>query len=135
MMFYYTVAKENATLTAHHFDISRKTFSKRFKRFEESKHNVESLADGSRAPHHKRRWEITLIQEDRIRQLRKRYPDYGKKKLRYSMRKNIMRGLRLEDRGVIRKHRSYPDKRKAEKVLLKSKLQRITPRWTDSTRP
>jgi len=60
MVFYYTVAKENATLTAHHFGISRKTLHKWLKRFEESKHNVESLADRSKVPHHKRNWEVTL---------------------------------------------------------------------------
>ena len=37
MVFYYTVAKENATLTAQHFSISRKTFYKWFKRFKDSR--------------------------------------------------------------------------------------------------
>jgi len=74
MVFYCTAGKENATLTAKHFAISRKTFHKWFKRFKNSKCNVQSLADQSKAPHHKRKWEITLIQEDRIRHLRKIYP-------------------------------------------------------------
>jgi hypothetical protein len=54
-----------------------------------SKYNVKSLADQSKAPHHKRNWEVTLIQEERIRRLRKRYPYYDKKKS--FMRKNIPR--------------------------------------------
>ena len=41
MVFYYTVAKENATLTAHHFGISRKTFYKWFNRFKDSKYDVQ----------------------------------------------------------------------------------------------
>ncbi|GFP38239.1 hypothetical protein HKBW3S44_01919, partial [Candidatus Hakubella thermalkaliphila] len=82
MVFYYTAAKEKVTLTAQHFGISRKTFHKWFKRFKDSKYKVRSLADRSRAPHRKRRWEVTLIQEERIRHLRKRYPYYGKKKLK-----------------------------------------------------
>jgi len=82
MVFYYTAGKENATLTAQHFSISRKTFYKWSKRFRNSKYDVHSLADQSKAPCHKRNWEVTLIQEERIRRLRKRYPYYGKKKLK-----------------------------------------------------
>ena len=78
MVFYYTVAKENVTLSAQHFNISRKTFHKWLKRFKGSKYDIRSLADRSRAPHHKRQWQVTLIQEERIRRLRKRYPYYVK---------------------------------------------------------
>jgi hypothetical protein len=82
MVFHYTVGKENAILTAQHFAISRKTFHKWFKRLKSSKYNVQSLADQSKAPCHKRNREVTLTQEERIRRLRKRYPYYGKKKLK-----------------------------------------------------
>ena len=51
-------------------------------RFRESKYDVHSPADRSRAHHRKRHWEVTLIQEDRIRRFRKRSPCYGKKKLK-----------------------------------------------------
>ena len=64
MVFYYTVTKENVTLTAQHFSISRKTFHKWFNRFKGSKYNARSLADRSRAPHRKRHWQVTLIQEE-----------------------------------------------------------------------
>jgi len=64
MVFYYTVVKENATLTAQHFGISMKTFRKWFKRFKDSKYEVHSLADRSRAPHGKRHWDVTIIQEE-----------------------------------------------------------------------
>jgi len=74
MVFYYTVARGNVTLTAQHFGISRKTFYKWLKRFESSKYDVHSLADQCKAPCHKRNWEVTFIQEVRIRRLRKRYP-------------------------------------------------------------
>jgi len=67
MVFYYTAGKENATLTAQHFGISRKTFHKWLRRFQDSKYNVRSLHDQSKTPHHKRKWEVTLIKEDRIR--------------------------------------------------------------------
>jgi len=60
VVFYYTVARENVTLTAQHFSISRKTFHKWFKRFECPKYNVRSLRNRSRAPHRKRHWQVTL---------------------------------------------------------------------------
>jgi hypothetical protein len=49
MVFYNTVARENATLTGQHFGISRKTFHKWIKRFEESEYNVWSLVDQSKS--------------------------------------------------------------------------------------
>jgi hypothetical protein len=76
------MGRKNAALTAKHFDISRKTFHKWFKRFEYSKYNVGNLADQFKAPHHKRNWEVTLTQEARIRRLRNIYSCYGKKKLK-----------------------------------------------------
>ena len=44
MVFYYTAAKGNVTLTAQHFGISRKTFYKWLKRFESSKYDVPTMA-------------------------------------------------------------------------------------------
>ncbi len=43
MVFYYSAGKENATLTAGHFGISRKTFHKWSSRFKESKYNCYLL--------------------------------------------------------------------------------------------
>jgi len=60
MVFYYTAGKGNAALTAQHFGISSKTFYKWSRRFRESKYDVASLADRSRAPCHKRNCEVTL---------------------------------------------------------------------------
>jgi len=74
MVFYYTAGKENADAAAKYFGISRKTFYKWLRRFKDSKYNVKSLADQSKALHHKRKWEITLAQEERIRRLRNRHP-------------------------------------------------------------
>jgi len=42
MVFYYTVAKGNATLTTQHFNISRKTFYKWFNRIKDSKYDAQS---------------------------------------------------------------------------------------------
>jgi hypothetical protein len=110
MVFYYTVGKENAALTAQHFDISRKTFHKWLSRFKDSQYDVRSLADHCRAPHHTRKWEVTLVQEDRIRRLRKQYPHYGKKKLKVLYEKEYSEEISTwKIERVIRKHKLYPD--------------------------
>ena len=133
MIFYYTVAGENVTLAAQHFGISRKTFHKWFRRFKDSKYEVHSLADRSRAPHRKRHWEVTLIQEERIRRLRRRYPHYGKKKLKVIYEKEYSEGISTwKIERVIRRYKLYPDQRKAEKtsrrraISLKRAKRRIT---------
>ena len=120
MVFYYTVGKENATLNAQHFAISRKTFHKWLKRFKDSKYNVRSLADQCKVPHHKRKWEITLIQEDRIRRLRKTYPYYGKRKLKVLYDKEYSEEISTwKIERVIRRYKLYPDPKKVDKTAKK----------------
>ena len=120
MVFYYTAGKENASLTAQHFGISRKTFYKWSKRFRDSKHDVHSLADRSRAPHRKKHWEVTLIQEERIRRLRKRYLYYGKKKLKVIYEREYSEEISTwKIERVIRRSKLYPDQKKAEKAARK----------------
>jgi len=129
MVFYYTVAKENAALTAKHFGIARKTFHKWFNRFKGSKYNVKCLADQSKAPRHKRTWEITLTQEERIRRLRSKYPHYGKRKLKALYEKDYSEQIsswKIE--RVIRRHKLYPDKQKAEKIARKRARARQKPK-------
>jgi transposase InsO family protein len=129
MVFYYTVANKNATLTARHFGISRKTFHKWLKRFQDSKYNVQSLADQSKAPHRKRKWEVTLIQEDRIRQLRNRYPYYGKRKLQVIYEREYSDEISTwKIERVIRRHKLYPDQKKAEKTARKRARARQEPK-------
>jgi hypothetical protein len=120
MVFYYTAGKENATLTARHFSTSRKTFYKWSRRFRDSKYNVDSLADMPRAPHRKRHWEVTLIQEERIRRLRKRYPYYGKKKLKVICVKEYSEEISTwKIERVVRRYKLYADRNKAEKTARK----------------
>jgi transposase InsO family protein len=129
MVFYYTAGKENATLTAQHFGISRKTFYKWLKRFKDSKYDVHSLANQSKAPCSKRKWEVTLIQEERIRRLRKRYPYYGKKKLKVLYDKEYSEEVSTwKIERVIRKYRLYPDQKKAEKTARKRARARQKPK-------
>jgi len=129
MVFYHTIGKENATLTAQHFDISRKTFHKWLRRFKDSKYDIRSLADRSKAPEHRRTWEVTIAQEDRIRRLRNRYPHYGKKKLKVLYEKEHCEGISTwKIERVIRKHKLYPDKQKAEKIAAKRARARQRPK-------
>jgi transposase len=128
MVFYHTAGKENAALTAQHFSISRKTFYKWLKRFKDSKYDVPSLANQSKAPCHKRKWEVSLIQEGRIRRLRKRYPYYGKKKLKVLYEKVYSEGISTwKIERVIRRHKLYPDQKKAEKTARKRARARQKP--------
>jgi transposase InsO family protein len=129
MVFHYTVAEENAALTAQHFGISRKTFYKWSKRFKDSKYDVHSLADQSKAPVHKRKWEVTILQEERIRGLRKRHPYYGKKKLKVLYEKEYSEGVSTwKIERVIRRYKLYPDQKKAEDTARKRSRARQKPK-------
>jgi transposase InsO family protein len=129
MVFYYTVAEENATFTAQHFSISRKTFYKWLKRFKDSKYDVRSLADQSKVPRHKRKWEVTLIQEERIKRLRKKYPYYGKKKLKVIYEKEYSEEISTwKIERVIRRYKLYPNRNKAEKIARKRARARQKPK-------
>jgi hypothetical protein len=129
MVFYYTAGKENTAQTAKYFGISRKTFHKWFKRFKDFKYNVKNLADQSKTPHHKRTWEITLTQEERIRRLRSKYPHYGKRKMKALYEKDDSEQIsswKIE--RVIRRHKLYPDQKKAEKIVRKRARDRQKPK-------
>jgi len=93
IIYYYTKANYNVSLTCRYFNISRKTFYKWFNRFSET--NLSSLEDESKAPLHVRQKEYTPLQYERIVLLRKEYIKYGKFKLlhkykrKYPLDKNI----------------------------------------------
>jgi transposase InsO family protein len=129
MVFYYTAGEESAALTAQHFGISRKTFYKWFKRFRDSKYDVHSLADKSKTPHRKKHWEVTLIEEERIRRLRKKYPHYGKKKLKVIYEREYSEEISTwKIERVIRRYRLYPNQKKAEKTARKRARARQKPK-------
>ena len=80
IIFYQTVGKENALLTAKHFGINPKTLHKWKKRFNEK--DLLTLEEKSRAPFKTRQRDISLLQRERIRNLRKEHLRWGKLKLR-----------------------------------------------------
>jgi len=120
MIFYEKVSKKNAGETSKHYEISTKTFHKWHKRFTESKSNVESLLDRSKAPIHKRKKEISGIEELRIVGLRKKHMRYGKKKIRRLYLNEYKKDISTwKISYVISGHNLYPDKTKHIKLIKK----------------
>jgi len=129
MIYYYTSAKENASLTARHFGISRRIFYKWLNRFKEGGQRIRDLEDQSKAPHKVREWEISLSEEARIKALRQRFIHYGKKKLRVLYQKIYQEKISTwKIERVIRKHQLYPNPKKAEKIVRKQKRARLQPK-------
>lgn len=75
IIFYYTLGKKNAKVTAIQFGITRKTIHKWLKRYRET--GLSGLEDRSTAPVHVRRRQISLDQRLKVRHLRKMYPKLG----------------------------------------------------------
>lgn len=70
---------QNVSLTCRHFGIARKTFHKWQRRFVET--NLRSLEARSRHPTNTRKPQHTTLHEQRVWQLRQRYPTAGRDKL------------------------------------------------------
>lgn len=124
IIFYHLQEKENATLTAAHFGITRKTFHKWFKRFKED--DLLGLEESSRAPHHVRKRQISLEQRLRVRSLRKSHLKYGKMKLTglyFDLHQERISSWKIQK--VIEEDGLYPDKLKASKLRNKQIQARI----------
>ena len=80
MIFYETKADRNASLTARHFGIGRSTFHKWRACFDEA--NLRSLETRSRAPKSTRQRQAVSIKDQRVIDLRKKYPYWGKEKIK-----------------------------------------------------
>lgn len=126
MIFYHTVGGEDATKTASHFGISRKTFHKWKNRFNER--NLTSLEEHDRAPEHTRTWEVTRCEEVRIVTLRKQHLKYGKKKLKilYSQAYHESITTWTIER-VIRRHHLYPNPVAHAKRVKRVRKEAATP--------
>lgn len=79
IIFYHLQEKENASATAKHFGITRKTLHKWLKRWKD--YQLKGLEEVSRAPERTRKRAISFTQRMRVRKLRSKYPRYGKMKL------------------------------------------------------
>ena len=78
----------NVSRTARHFGYSRPTVYRWLGRFE--RHRLESLEDRSSAPRHRRRPAWTIEQVRAVREIRERYPRWGKDKLQILLRRDGM---------------------------------------------
>lgn len=121
IIFYQTIGQDNAKATAAYFGITRKTFHKWLKRFDER--NLLSLEEKSRSPKQRRTWEVTGEEEERIVDLRKKHLKYGKKKIKVLYQRIYQESVSTwKIERVVRKWGLYPDKEKhARRLKIKAK--------------
>lgn len=79
IIFYYALAKNNATFTAKHYGIQRSVFYYWFSRFDEKR--LETLEDKSSKPNNPRKWTPDPIELRRMILLRKEFIHWSKIKL------------------------------------------------------
>ena len=129
-MDYYFSHGRNVALTCRYFGISRKTFYKWLNRYD--KHNLSTLESLSRAPMSKRKRELSLEQEGRIRTLRKKYIRYGKKKLSVLYEKFYKEKMSSwHVQKIIEKYNLYYNPMRNEKLRRKRKLSGKKKRITE----
>ncbi|MCK5847875.1 MAG: transposase, partial [Caldisericia bacterium] len=79
IIYYYTKANQNTSLTCRHFGIARSKWYFWFNKFKEE--NLRTLEDSSTTPINKRPKEFTSLQYERVVCLRKEFLRYGKEKI------------------------------------------------------
>jgi len=131
IIFHHTVSQENVAQTSRHFNISRKTFYKWLRRFNEK--NLLTLEEESRAPKRTRQREINILQIVRIRKLRKKHLRWGKMKLQTRYKKEYGEYISSwKIQKVIEEERLYFDKveqrrrAKRQKQAQRQQKKRIT---------
>lgn len=127
IIFYHTVAKKKASLTATHFGIARKTFYKWLNRFDEK--NLGSLEEVSRAPQRTRTRDISFLQRDRIKKLRRKHMRWGKMKLK--RRYLLVYGVKVSSwkiQKVIEEEKLYFDKVQHRKEQKRRKQAQNNPK-------
>jgi len=80
IIYYETKGSNNASKTVRYFGIGRSTFYKWFNRFDGI--NLRTLETRSTAPKVTRGREYSAIKDSRVIKLRKKYPQYGHRKLK-----------------------------------------------------
>ena len=113
-IFYYTVGKQNGTLTAKHFGIARQIFVKWKQRFKPR--DLTTLEDHSRIPQRKRIWTVTPSEEQQVIALRKQYLKWGKEKLKREY--SSLYGLNISTnkiQKIINKHNLYLEPERVKK--------------------
>lgn len=126
IVYYHNKSEMNATLTARHFGISRKTFYKWFKIFDENNlYTIHLLEDRSKAPIHVRQKEATQIEKDRIVELRKKHMAWGKMKLKKVYEKKYEEEISSwKIQYVVHDKKLFLNTDKVKKIAKKSKKTR-----------
>ena len=124
MIFYHTASKDNATLTAKHFSISRSKFYFWFNRFDEQ--NLLSLEDKNSEPTNVKKWNPDPIVLERMINLRKQYPHWSKIKLAIVYQRLYHEKISSwQFQRTIQTFKLYPTKTKLIKDKRKRKKSRL----------
>jgi transposase InsO family protein len=86
MLDWHRAHGANVSRTARHFGFSRPTIYRWLARYDRLR--LETLEDGSSAPHRRRRPTWTMGELGAVRELRTRYPRWGKAKLQVLLRRD-----------------------------------------------
>lgn len=123
----------NASRTARHFGVARKTFYKWSREFDEDNlYSLYKLEDKSRAPQRVRQREITQFEEQRIIALRKKRIRYGKIKLAKIYEQIYGEKISAwKVQKVIEKYRLYFNPTKTAKITRKRKKAQKKKRITE----
>lgn len=129
----YSCNGHNATQTARHFGISRKTFYKWFGQFDrDNLSSLNQLENKSPAPHRVRQREITPLQEQRIIQIRKKHIRWGKQKLAVIYVEEFQEKISSwKIQKVIESWKLYYHPEKALRIRLKRKKAQKKKRITE----
>ncbi|HIE29836.1 TPA: hypothetical protein EYP66_21410 [Candidatus Poribacteria bacterium] len=139
IIYYETKAQKNASFTARHFGISRKTFYKWYHRFQNG-NNYRGLEDEDKTPKHVRTWEVTPTEEQRIitlkkqyiRTLKKQYIRWGKKKIALLYQQEYEQDISSwKVQRVIEKHKLYYHPQKTAKIRRKRQRAQSKKRLTE----
>ncbi len=118
-MIFYNGHGKDVGLTCRHFGIGRSTFYKWLEKFDEA--NLRTLETVSRRPHTVRTRAAIAIKDERVIQLRKQYPYFGKKKIVTLYQTRY--GEAITDwyvQRVIEQYRLYFKKKKKQYLRRKS---------------
>lgn len=129
--------EHNASQSAIHFGISRKTFYKWYGLFDRDNiYSLYKLEDKSRAPKHVRQRETTPEQQLRIIQLRKQHIRYGKMKLERIYQQTYQEKISSwKIQKVIEARKLYHNPAKTAKITRKRKQAQKKKRITELNVP
>ena len=123
----------DATSTARHYGISRKTFYKWFSEFDRDNiYSLYRLQDKPKAPKKTRQREITPLQEQRIIKIRKQHIRWGKEKLAVVYKEEFEEKISAwKIQKVIESWKLYYNPKTAHKIRLKKKKAKKKKRITE----